>query len=142
MSANGYSEGESDELSLVVGAGDHADHAGCHRHVSPSASRRSTGVRRHVARRMDRRFSAGWVDNTGYPRCADSPGVVIDDGELAWQLRAAHAAFACKTTKLEREERLLRLGLVAALVAAVAWALTGIFIRRSEQVIRPEPKAG
>jgi AraC-like DNA-binding protein len=33
--------------------------------------------------------------------------VVIDDGELAQQLRGAHAAFACKSTKLECEERLL-----------------------------------
>jgi AraC-like DNA-binding protein len=33
--------------------------------------------------------------------------VVIDDCELAQQLRAAHAAFACTSTKLECEERLL-----------------------------------
>jgi AraC-like DNA-binding protein len=33
--------------------------------------------------------------------------VVIDDGELARQLRVAHAAFACTSTNLEREERLL-----------------------------------
>ena len=33
--------------------------------------------------------------------------VVIDDGELAQQLRAAHTAFACTSTKLECEERLL-----------------------------------
>ena len=33
--------------------------------------------------------------------------VVIDDSELAQQLRAAHVAFACTSTSLEREERLL-----------------------------------
>jgi AraC-like DNA-binding protein len=33
--------------------------------------------------------------------------VTIEDGDLAQRLRAAHEAFACASTKLEREERLL-----------------------------------
>jgi AraC-like DNA-binding protein len=52
--------------------------------------------------------------------------VVIDDGELAQQLRAAHAAFACKSTKLEREERLLS-------------ALDLFFVRHAKPATPPVP---
>jgi AraC-like DNA-binding protein len=52
--------------------------------------------------------------------------VVIDDGELARQLRAAHAAFAGASTKLECEERLLS-------------ALDLLFSRHTKPAVSPVP---